>query len=197
MILLTVLFVALANLSLATAARAQEKEPPCDGCVLLETKSFSEDDSRAARDFANSYSGPTGGTVNGVPYVYRSTVRIVRGNMGNRVIVVKIWMCPETPAAGGGKDAGKGGKDAKGDDKKKDPAPTPPNVPTFDPRFYELKDGKVVPKKDAPRPGSESGQKPNAAAPSQKGSATVPIEMVQLSLTGSKPLTPALPSRTR
>ena len=149
-ILLTVLVVALANLTLATTARAQEKERPCDGCVLLETKSFADDEARAARDFANSYSGPTGGSVNGVAYVYRSTVRVERGWKGNRVYIVKIWMCPETPA-GGGKDAGKGGKDAKGDDKKKDPAPTPPNVPTFDPRFYELKDGKVVPKAGAPR----------------------------------------------
>src|SRR5713101_7210737 len=100
---LAVLLAGFTGVLFTTAAQAQEKEPPCDGCALLETKSFADDEARAARDYANSHSGPTGASVNGVPFVYRSTVRVVKGNMGQHVYVVKIWMCPDPPAAGGGK----------------------------------------------------------------------------------------------
>lgn len=171
---LTLILIGFFGLAISAAANAQEKEPPAAGCVLLETKSFADDEGGAARDFANGFSGPTGASVNGVPYVYRNTVRVERGWKGNRVYVVKIWMCPQVPPPGGGKDAKKDDKK----DEKKDPKknPTPPNVPTFDPRFYELKDGKVVPKSDAPKKTGQAG-------------GAVPIEIVSLSLTSSSPTT--------
>jgi hypothetical protein len=59
-------------------------------------------------------------------------------------------MCPDAkpvPAAGGG--AGGGKPDGKA--KKPEKPPVGPDVPTFDPRTHELRDGKVVPKLNKPR----------------------------------------------
>jgi hypothetical protein len=144
-LLRAVLAAAAISTGLVQPAHAQSAEPPAEGCVLLETKSFGEEELGAARDFANSYSGPTGASVDGVPFVYRSTLSTVRGGKGNRVAIVRIWMCPEAKpvAAGGG---GAGGDKPDGKAKKPDKPPAGPDVPTFDPRTHELRDGKVVPK---------------------------------------------------
>lgn len=132
------------------SAWAQEKEPPAAGCVLLETKSFGEDERAQATAYANSFSGPTGASVDGVPYVYRNTVRVVQGSLGQRVTIVKIWMCPQPGVAGAGAGVGDGAKPGGAGEKPPAKPPQGPDVPTFDPRFYELRDGKVVPKPGAP-----------------------------------------------
>ncbi len=143
----------LLALTLASRAIAQEQEPPGEGCVLLETRSFSEDQAREARDYANSNSGDTGGTFNGQRVVQRSTVRVVRGSLGNRVIVVKIWLCPQAAANGGGNAGGNnGGVNGGGGGRRPDP-PRGPDVPTYDPRFYEYRDGRLIPRPNAPNRG--------------------------------------------
>lgn len=64
-------------------------------------------------------------------------------------IVVRYYCCKECRDAAIQKDKDEKKKKKEKDDKKKElpKGGTPPDVPTFDPRFYELKDGKVVPKK--------------------------------------------------
>jgi hypothetical protein len=137
--------IALVALLASSAASAQDAEPPVPGCVLLETKSFGESELGAARDYANSYSGPTGASIDGVAFVYRSTIRTVRGGLGNRVAIVKIWACPPAlPAVGGGGVPVPLDREKKGEKPAKPPAG--PDVPTFDPRTHMLQDGRVVPR---------------------------------------------------
>jgi hypothetical protein len=138
--------IALAFLTLSATALAQDAEPPGPGCVLLETRSFGEGELGAARDYANSYSGPTGASIDGVAFVYRSTIRTVRGGMGNRVAIVKIWACPPAAPLGGGGGVVVPPDKGKKDDKPPKP-PVGPDVPTFDPRTHELRDGRVVPRR--------------------------------------------------
>jgi len=152
----TILAAGLLSLTLASRAIAQEQEPPGEGCALLETRSFSEDQAREARDYANSNSGDTGGTFSGQRVVQRSTVRVVRGSLGNRVIVVKIWLCPQAPANGAGNPGGNnGGVNGGGGGRPGDP-PRGPDVPTYDPRFYEYRDGRLIPRPNAPKPGGQT-----------------------------------------
>lgn len=155
-----VLAAALLRLALGGAANAQEAEPPGDGCVLLETKSFSEDEAREARDYANSNSGATGGTFNGNPVVYRSTVRVIRGSLGQRVMVVKVWLCPQAAAAGGNNNNPNNQNNGNGvrGGKPGGQPPRGPDEPTYDPRFYQYRDGRLVPKPNAPNSGGSGTQ---------------------------------------
>jgi hypothetical protein len=71
------------------------------------------------------------------------TSRAAPGQAGVANIVVTYYASKEDLDKA--KAAEKKAKDEK-NKKKAEPATPPPDVPTFDPRFYELKDGKVVPK---------------------------------------------------
>jgi len=165
-----VLAAGLLSLTLASRAIAQEQEPPGEGCALLETRSFSEDQAREARDYANSNSGDTGGTFNGASVVRRSTVRVIRRGLGNRVIVVKIWLCPQAAANGAGNPGGnKGGVNGGGGGRPGDP-PRGPDVPTYDPRTHEYRDGRLVPKPNALASGGCSGFRGSSANDCDGGS---------------------------
>jgi hypothetical protein len=72
------------------------------------------------------------------------TSRATPGQAGVVNIVVTYYASKEDLDKA--KAAEKKAKEEKNKKKKAEPATAPPDVPTFDPRFYELKDGKVVPR---------------------------------------------------